>query len=217
MDKILRPHQEYAAAYLDDIVVHSADWSSHLKRLNAVLNALWEAGLTANPTKCKLGLEEAEYLGFTIGRGNVRPQKRKTDTISQWLRPVTKKQVKTFLGLVGYYWQFIPNFATLAAPLHDLTKNHLSHQVVWSAEAEMAFSSLKLTLGGNPVVTLGFQRPFIVRTDASETGLGAVLSQLRNGKEHPITFISCKLLKHEHNYSTVEKEGLAIKCSLEKM
>uniref|UniRef100_A0A8C1GXK8 Gypsy retrotransposon integrase-like protein 1 n=1 Tax=Cyprinus carpio TaxID=7962 RepID=A0A8C1GXK8_CYPCA len=218
MDKILQPHQEYAAAYLDDIVVHSADWSSHLSRLRAMLSALREAGLTANPTKCKLGLEEAEYLGFTIGRGNVRPQKRKTDTISKWPKPVTKKQVKTFLGLVGYYRQFIPNFATLAAPLHDLTKNHLPHHVVWSAEVELAFSSLKQALGENPVlITPDFQQPFIVQTDASETGLGAVFSQQRNGEEHPIMFNSRKLLKHEHNYSTVEKECLAIRWVLKKL
>ncbi len=81
MDQILRPHQEYAAAYLDDIVVHSADWSSHMSRLHAVLSTLRGAGLTANPTKCRLGLEEAEYLGFTIGRGKVRPQRRKTDLL----------------------------------------------------------------------------------------------------------------------------------------
>ena len=74
MDKILRPHRDYAAAYLDDIVVQSNDWQSHLKRLEAILGALREAGLTAKAAKCRLGLEEAEYLGFTVGRGWVRPQ-----------------------------------------------------------------------------------------------------------------------------------------------
>ncbi|KAJ8279240.1 hypothetical protein COCON_G00063060, partial [Conger conger] len=118
MDKILRPHREYAAAYIDDIVIHSADWESHLRRLETVLGALREAGLTANPAKCRLGLEEADYLGHTVGRGCVRPQSRKVDGIANWPRPTTKRQVRTFLGLVGYYRQFIPDFASRAAPLH---------------------------------------------------------------------------------------------------
>ncbi|KAJ8353493.1 hypothetical protein SKAU_G00210600 [Synaphobranchus kaupii] len=77
MDRLLWEHREYAAAYLDDVVIHSHNWETHLSRLRAVLHSLQKAGLTANSKKCRLGQEEAEYLGFTIGRGGVRPQHKK--------------------------------------------------------------------------------------------------------------------------------------------
>ena len=83
------------------------------------------AGLTANPAKCRLGLEETAYLGYQVGRGNVRPQESKVAAIRDWPRPTSKKQVKSFLGLVGYYQRFIPGFATLASPLNDLTRKAL--------------------------------------------------------------------------------------------
>ncbi len=100
MDRVLRPHQQYAAAYLDDIVIHSRSWEEHLHHLEAVLQALRAAALTANPNKCSLAQEEANYLGYTVGRGNVKPQSKKIDSILTWPQPQTKKQVRTFLGLV---------------------------------------------------------------------------------------------------------------------
>ena len=118
---------------------------------------------------------------------------------------------------MGYYRQFIPNFSSVAAPLHALTQNKQPHHVKWTEEAEKAFNCLREALSTEPVlVTADFQHPFVLQTDASETGLGAVLSQVRNGEEHPVTFISRKLLKHEQNYATVEKECLAIKWAITK-
>ncbi|XP_077964207.1 uncharacterized protein LOC144411428 [Gasterosteus aculeatus] len=191
MDQVLRPHREYAAAYLDDVVIHSPDWTTHVGHLKAVLGSLRRAGLTANPKKCHLGLEEAEYLGYTIGRGSVRPQSRKVEAIATWPKPATKRQVKTFLGLVGYYQCFIPHFATIAAPLHEMTKNSHPHQVLWSTEAEAAFTTLRRALCTEPILsTPNFEDTSIVHTDASGSGLGAVLSQVRGGEEHPVTYIS---------------------------
>ena len=218
MDQILRPHREYAAAYLDDIIIHSPDWTTQLGHLGTVLGALRHAGLTANPKKCHLGLEEAEYLGYTIGRGSVRPQLRKVEAITTWPKPATKRQVKTFLGLVGYYQCFIPHFATIAAPLHEMTRKSHPHHVLWSVEAEEAFTTLQMALCTEPVLhTPDFEDTFVVHADASGTGLGAVLSQARGGEEHPVMYISRKLQKHEKNYSTVEKECLAIKWALTKL
>ena len=133
-------------------------------------------------------------------------------TIRTWPRPRTKKQVKSFLGLVGYYQRFIPAFATLASPLHELTRGALPDRVEWTEEVEEAFSCLRRALCTEPLlITPDFNLPFVVHTDASEVGLGAVLSQVRSGEEHPVTYISRKLLASEKAYSNVEKEALAIK------
>ncbi|XP_061106590.1 uncharacterized protein LOC133134426 [Conger conger] len=143
MDQVLRPHQRYAAAYLDDIVIHSTDWDSHVDKIEAMLMSLREAGLTANPAKCRLGLKEAAYLGHTVGRGRVKPQSNKVDSIATWPQPAMKKQVRMFLGLVGYYRQFIPEFAARAAPLHDLTKKEQPNRVQWNPLAAAAFQDLR--------------------------------------------------------------------------
>lgn len=215
MDQVLRPLRSFAAAYLDDIVVHSATWVQHLEHLEAVLGALRRAGLTANAKKCRLGWTETDYLGYTIGRGCVKPQVRKIEKIQQWPHPVTKKQVKSFLGLVGYYQKFVKNFATVAAPLHELTRKNLPHHVKWTREAEEAFQTLKKALCEEPVlVAPDFSKPFVLHTDASGTGIGAVLAQNVDGDEHPVTYISRKLLPHEKTYATVEKEGLAVKWAI---
>ena len=92
MNQLLRPHQAYAVAYIDDIIIHSASWDVHLRQLRAVLGELRKAGLTANPTKCRLGLEETAYLGYQVGRGNVRPQESTVATIRDWPRPTPKNR-----------------------------------------------------------------------------------------------------------------------------
>lgn len=183
-----------------------------------MLGALRTAGLTAKASKCRLGLEEANYLGYTVGRGCVRPQASKVEAIATWPRPETKKQVRTFLGLVGYYRQFVPDFASLAAPLFDLTKKEGKARVCWTGETEEAFQNLRNALCREPVLaSMNFSLPLVPQTDASEVGLGAVLSQVQDGVEHPVTYISSKLLKHECNYATVEKECLAIKWAVEHL
>uniref|UniRef100_A0A803K005 Gypsy retrotransposon integrase-like protein 1 n=1 Tax=Xenopus tropicalis TaxID=8364 RepID=A0A803K005_XENTR len=218
MDRILKPHRGYASAYLDDVVIFSPDWESHLPRVQAVLDSIWKAGLTANPKKCAMGLEEARYLGYVIGRGVVKPQVSKIEGIQQWPRPNSKKQVRAFLGIVGYYRRFVPNFASLASPLTDLTKGSKAGAVTWTPEAEEAFLNLKASLCRYPVlIAPNFKKEFLVQTDASEVGLGAVLSQVVNGEEHPVAYLSRKLTPAECRYAIVERECLAIKWALESL
>ncbi len=215
MDIILRPHQQYAAAYLDDVVIHSERWEDHLDRLRRVLMDLRRAGLTANPRKCHLALFEAKYLGFQVGRGLIKPQQKKVEAVHAAPRPTTKTQVRAFLGLAGYYRCFIPNFSSLAAPLTDLTRKGQPERVVWNPDAEEAFRRVKHALTEEPVLRApDFGCPFLLQTDASETGLGAVLSQVQDGEEHPVLYISRKLTKAERNYATVEREALAIKWAV---
>ena len=175
---MLQPHRDYAAVYFDDIIIHSTPRDIHLQFLEAVIQALREAGLTDNPARCSLALEEANYLGYTVGRGNVKPQEN-VDAIATWPQPQTKHQVRTFLGLMGYYRQFIPNFASIAAPLHELKSKSALKRVKWTDQTESAFNHLKTALCSETVLhTPDFSRRFVLQTDASEVGLGAVLSQI---------------------------------------
>ncbi len=174
MDILLRPHQAYAAAYLDDVVVHSVSWEDHLERLRRVLSELRRAGLTANPRKCHLALSEAKYLGFQVGRGLIRPQEKKVEAVRSAPRPTTKTQVRAFLGLAGYYRCFIPNFSSLAASLTDLTRKGQPEMVQWSSASEEAFQRIKEALTSEPVLRApDFSCHFLLQTDASDTGLGS--------------------------------------------
>ncbi len=215
MDVLLRPHQPYAAAYLDDVVIHSETWEDHLERLRRVLMELRRAGLTANPRKCHLALDEAKYLGFRVGRGLIKPQENKVAAILSAPRPTSKTQVRAFLGLAGYYRCFIPDFSSLAAPLTDLTRKGQPEKVSWGPAEGKAFKKVKEALTAEPVLRApDFNCPFLLQTDASDTGLGAVLSQVQDGEEHPVLYISRKLTPTEQRYATVEREALAVKWAV---
>ncbi|CAM4646945.1 unnamed protein product [Lepidochelys kempii] len=103
LDKLLWPHTSYATAYLDDVIIHTPDWETHLRKVEAVLDTLRQADLTANPAKCSIGLAEAKYLGYILGRGMVKPQLNKLKAIQNWCWPNWKKQVWAFLDVVGYH------------------------------------------------------------------------------------------------------------------
>ncbi|KAG6936064.1 hypothetical protein G0U57_013578, partial [Chelydra serpentina] len=138
--------------------------------------------------------------------------------IQKWPRPLRKKQVRAFLGLVGYYRRLIPYFATRACPLMDLTKARGPDIVKWSTAAEGAFADLRTALCTDPVlVAPDWRREFILQTDASEVGLGAVLSQMVRDDKHPVLFLSRKLLPRERKYAVVEKECLVVKWAIESL
>ncbi|XP_044860022.1 uncharacterized protein LOC123363206 [Mauremys mutica] len=218
MDHLLRPHQEYAAAYLDDVVIYSRHWEDHLNRVAAVLRTLREAGLTANPKKCRIAWQETTYLGYTVGGGRIRPLVGKVQALADCPTPTTKRQVRQFLGLAGYYRRFIPQFASIAAPLTELLKKNSPRQVRWTAECEVAFQTLKDRLCQEPVLySPDFDKPFILQTDASKTGVGAVLSQDMEGGDHPVIYLSRKLFPRERNYSVIEKEALAVKWACDAL
>ena len=152
-----------------------------------------------------------------VGGGDVSPDLSKMEAVSAMGVPKTKKQVRTFLGLTGYYRRFIPNYSSIAAPLTDLTRKSAPNQVTWKEECDKAFHSLKKVLCSSPILcSPDFIKPFFLQTDASERGVGAVLSQRDDdGYDHPISYFSRKLLPREQRYSTVEKECLAIKLGVQ--
>ena len=213
MDGILQDYTDYAAAYLDDVVIYSMTWKDHVKHIQAIFNSLREAGLTIKPSKCQFAVDHCSYLGHVVGNGEVRPEVSKIEAVATFPTPTTKKQVRAFLGLTGYYRKFIPDFADLTAILSDLTKKDSPNRIKWNDACNMAFEILKSKLCSQPILkSPDFEREFILQTDASDRGVGAVLSQQDDdGIEHPIAYFSHKLLPREVNYSTVEKECLAIK------
>nr|XP_043871756.1 uncharacterized protein LOC122760682 [Solea senegalensis] len=218
MDKVLEGCDHCSAAYLDDVVIFSDNWEEHVCDLALVLGKIQKAGLTLNLPKCEWAKRETSYLGYQLGRGEVRPQVDKVEAIQKCPRPRTKKEVRSFLGLAGWYRRFVPQFATIAAPLTELTRKDQKNLVNWSDDCEAAFSTLKAHLCSSPVLrSPDFKQRFLVQVDASAIGLGAVLAQGIPGEECPILYLSRKLQPQETRYSTVEKEGLAIKWTLESL
>ena len=216
MDRLIQGMEAFTGAYLDDLVIYSQTWEEHLGHVRCMLQRLREAGLTANPAKCQFAMAECSYLGHIVGNGKVYPGKNKVQAVEDFPIPRTKKQVRAFLGLTSYYRRFIPNYASIAVPLTDLTKKAAPNQVLWNAQCDRAFGRLKKVLCSSPVLwSPDFTRPFILQTDASEFGVGAVLSQHDDeGQDHPVAYFSRKLLPREQRYSTVEKECLAIKLGV---
>ena len=162
-------------------------------------------------------MQKCVYLGHVVGNGQVCPQESKLKAVEAFSLPSTKRQVRTFLGLTGYYRKFIPDYATLAAPLTDITRKSASDKVEWTAQCDRAFQELKRRLCTAPVLqSPNFSQPFVLQTDASDRGLGTVLTQWdENNCDHPVTYFSRKLQPHEQRYSTVEKECLAICLGVE--
>ena len=124
MDRVLQGLEDFSAAYLDDVVIRSETWEEHLQQLRQVLERIKKAGLTAKLRKCQFGMSECIYLGHIVGSGHVKPATSKLEAIRDFATPRTKKDVRAFLGLTGYYTKFIKDFASTAAPLSDLTRKN---------------------------------------------------------------------------------------------
>ena len=210
-------HESYSAAYLDDVIIYSGNWEAHIKHVAAVLQSLQEAGLTARHTKCQFGKAECIYLGHRVGQGKIIPERSKIEAVRDFAIPTTKKEVRIFLGLAGYYRRFVKNFSTLAAPLSDLVRRNRPNQVQWGSEHNEAFQRIKELLHEQPILRCpDFTKMFILQTDASERGIGVVLSQKDDdGTDYPLAYFSKKLLPREERYSTIEKECLAIKLGMQ--
>lgn len=216
MDRILHGCQDYADAYIDDVGIFSLRWEDHLAHLRDVFERLKRAGLTVKLKKCQFGRSEVSLLGHVVGRGQIKPDPKKIQAVQEYPQPRTKTDVRSFLGLAGYYRKFIPNFASLTEPLTNLTRKNAAEKVKWDDDCETAFQDIKSKLVMAPVLKApDNDLPFVVQTDASDKGIGAVLSQIHpDGQEHPIAYASRKLLPRETRYAVVEKECLGIVWAL---
>nr|XP_033942275.1 uncharacterized protein LOC117449038 isoform X1 [Pseudochaenichthys georgianus] len=207
-------HVPDCKAYLDDIV-YSKDWSSHMSTLREVFKCLSAASLTLNLAKCEFGKGTVLYLGQQVGRGKVCPADAKIRAIASLPVPSTRRELRRFLGMAGYYRCFCRNFSSVAAPLTTLTSP--SKSFVWSGECQQSFESLKGILCCTPVLSApDFSKPFKLEVDASGVGTGAVLLQEdAQAIDHPVSYFSRKFNKHQLKYSTIEKEALALLFALQ--
>ena len=169
---------------------------------------LKDAKLKLQLKKCNLFQKEVKYLGHVVNDRGVSPDPEKVEAIQAWPRPRSSKDIRSFLGLASYYRRFIAGFATIAAPLHQCSKKMTTF--VWSTEAESAFTKLKTALSNAPVLAYPDPAlPFLLDTDASSVGIGAVLSQVLEWRERPVAYFSSSLSQSQCNYCVMRRELLA--------
>ncbi|CAN6249028.1 unnamed protein product [Urochloa humidicola] len=197
--------------FFDDILIYSKSWEEHLVHLREVLQLLQQDKWHVKLSKCKFAQRKIAYLGHVISEAGVSTDMSKVEAIINWPAPVNVKELRSFLGLAGYYRKFVKHFAIIAKPLTELLKKGVLF--VWTQDHETAFDTLKAAMSSAPVLSLpDFSKQFCIETDACKNGVGAVL--LQDG--HPLAFISKPLGQRTQGLSTYEKEYLAILIAVEQ-
>jgi hypothetical protein len=201
MNEVLRPFIGlFVVVYFDDILIYSKTMEEHFKHLSAVFDALRAARLFGNVDKCIFCTQRVSFLGYVVTPQGIDVDSSKIAAIQDWPTPTTVTQIRSFLGLAGFYRRFIRDFSSIAAPLHELTKKGVPFS--WGDSQEVAFNTLKDTLTHAPLLQLpDFNKVFELECDASGIELGAVL--LQDGK--PVTYFSEKLSGASLRYSTYDK------------
>lgn len=216
VDKILSSVKgRHAAVYFDDVCTFSKTFDDHLSHLHEVLTLLRSAGFTVNPNKVQLCRNRFKYLGFIVEPGKCFPNPDKVACLKSYPTPKSTKEIQKFLGFVGFYRRFIPEFATHAKPLTDLLRK--GKKFAWSESANVGFNALKDSLSEYTMLYLpNMDHEFIVQSDASNFSIGSLLTQEIDGVRHPVWFASRTLRPAEVNYSTTQKEILAALWAIEK-
>ena len=198
------------------MLVGSLTFNDHLDHLQEVFSRLHKAGVCLKARKCLFLREEVPYLGQIVTKHGIKPDPGKIRTVKQYPVPVDATQVRQFLELTSYYRRFVPQFLRIAAPLHLLLKKDATFQ--WTNSCQEAFERLKELLVSSPVLAypqLHSEHPFIMETDASARGFGAVLAQKQaDGQVHSIAFASHSLTVPKRNYAITELETLGLVWAL---
>ena len=210
MNRVFKPYLDsFVVVFIDDILIYSRGEEEHKGHLRVVLQRLREEKLYAKYEKCEFWLKEVAFLGHVVSGDGIKVDPKKTDVIRNWPRPLTPSDIRSFLGLAGYYRRFVEGFSSLASPMTKLTQKKA--KFVWSDECEESFQTLKERLVSAPILSLpdGLEG-FVVYCDASRIGLGCVLMQ--SGKV--IAYASRQLKVHEKNYPTHDLELAAVVFAL---
>lgn len=208
MDHILRGI-ENVFTYLDDVIIVSTSLQQHLEKIKEVFDRFKAHNLKVQLAKSEFLKKQVTFLGHELTSDGLKPNKNKIKAVLDFPVPVTHKDVKAFLGLVGYYRKFIRDFAKLTKPLTECLKK--GRRVIHTPEFLNAVEKCKQLLTNSPILQYpDFEKPFILTTDASDVALGAVLSQGTVGSDKPVAYASRTLSETETRYSTIEKELLAI-------
>jgi hypothetical protein len=218
MDNIL--HKElregWTRIYIDDIIVFSPTWEDHLIHIQRVCQQCILWGITLSPSKCNFAFRSVAALGRIVSGLQIAVDSNKTSVVARWPPPTKIKQLQSFLGFASYYRDHIENLASMTRPLSALLSSDVAWQ--WTPERHAAFEKIKQALLSAAVLaTPDWTRPFVVHIDASFDGLGATLSQIIDGKERPIVFISRQLRDAELRYGASQLECLALVWALEKL
>ena len=196
--------------YLDDVIIMGRSFEEHLTNLQAVFERLRQAGLKLKPKKCVFFQRKVSYLGHVVSQDGVSADPKKIEKVANWPVPQSSKDVQRFVGFASYYRKFVKDFAEIARPLHKLTERGAAF--LWTGDCQRAFEKLRQALITAPVLAFpDYNKPFILDTDASDTGIGAVLSQLdAKGRERVIAYASRTLSKPERQYCVTRRELLAV-------
>ena len=196
--------------YLDDILVFSKTFEEHLDNLKKVFQRLQQAGLCLKPKKCSFIQHSVDYLGYIVSAEGITTHPKKMNAILDFPVPQDVKSLQSFLGLTSYYRRFVRNFSKIAHPLYQLTKKDAVF--TWNCECQKALDQLKAALTDSTTLAFpNFEAEFILETDASTLGLGAVLSQYQSDESlRPISYASRTVQKHEANYGITELEALGV-------
>ena len=208
MNRVFSHCMSYTVVYMDDILVFSKNEEEHVEHLREVMATLQRARMFAKASKCQFARSSMSFLGHIISAEGISVDPKKTDKVKDWPTPENIDDVRSFLGLATYFRKFVPNFANLAAPMYLMMRKGAEWS--WSKAADDGFHAIKLALISPPCLAIPNLRddapPFYVHTDASITGLGAILMQ----EERPCAYESRKLIPAEVNYATGEQELLAV-------
>jgi hypothetical protein len=197
--------------YIDDIIVYGRTIDEFLQRLDILLTRLADSNVRLKPKKDFFGYRQINFLGHVFDEDGYQLSQERRDGILNISIPSTVKQLKSFLGSVNYFRAFVPNLSTLLAPLTDLTKGIKKGPISWTSEAQRAFDDIKMAVLN--AYTLSWPNetdPYILYTDASDVGVGAMLVQLQQSGEVPIGFFSKKFTEVAQRWSTIEKECFAL-------
>ncbi|XP_052723852.1 uncharacterized protein LOC128193787 [Vigna angularis] len=210
MNRIFRPYlDKFVVVFIDDILVYSKSYEEHEDHLRTVLGILREKELYAKFSKCEFLMKEVQFLGHIVSAGGISVDPAKVRAVLEWESPRSVTEVRSFVGLAGYYRRFIEGFSKIVAPLTQLTRKDQSF--AWTDRCEGSFQELKNKLTSAPVLVIpDAAKPFVVYCDASHQGLGCVLMQ----EKRVVAYASRQLKVHEKNYPTHDLELAAVVFAL---